>query len=314
MVINMSDRFVSNNLTELSVVDSLDTNSKPTTFFKESWNRLRKNPIFIISSILILLIIFVALFPFVFTNQDPLYANLEYAKKGTGNYGGFFHLLGTDMQGYDIFTRIIYGTRASVIVGVMSTLLTVVLGGFLGSLAGYFGGWIDALISRIIDIFYAIPFLLGAIIILSVFNQFRNVWVVIVVLGVFGWTTTARITRGAVMSAKQQEYITASKALGVSRPKQLFKHIIPNSISPVIVNATVSLGSFIVSEATLSFLGLGLPTSSVSWGADISAAQALIRTHAYVLFWPSLALAVCVLSFILLGDAVREALDPKLRK
>lgn len=141
-----------------------------------------------------------------------------------------------------------------------------------------------------------------------------NTWTVIGVLSVFGWTNVARIMRGAVISTKSQDYVTSSVALGASSSTVLLKHVIPNAIAPVIVTATVNLGVFIVAEATLSFLGVGLPTSSVSWGGDISAARDALRTQPSMLFYPSLALAITVLSFIMLGDAVRDALDPKARK
>jgi oligopeptide transport system permease protein len=309
----MIDHFISNEYQDLQIVDAIDIKAKPTSFFGEAFKRLSKNPIFYISGVLILFIVFVALFPGAFTGQDPFYADLMNAKKGPGEWGGVYHILGLDRQGYDIFTRVIYGTRASLLVGIFTTILVVILGGIIGALAGFFGGWLDALLSRITDIFFAIPFLLGGIIVLSVFNDYRSIWTVILVIGIFAWTSIARITRGAVLTAKNQEYITACESIGVSKFSILTKHILPNSVAPVIVTATVSLGSYIVTEATLSFLGIGLPSNVVSWGGDISAAQEMIRTNAMVLFWPSIALGLTVLSFILLGDAVRDALDPKMK-
>ena len=183
-------------------------------------------------------------------------------------------------------------------VGILTTIAVVLIGGTIGALAGYFGGWFDALLSRITDVFFAIPLLLAAI----VFMQ------------MFGWTSIARITRGSVLSAKNEEFVTAARATGASRARILLSHIIPNSMAPIIVYATVALGTFIVSEASLSFMGIGLPTSVVSWGADISSAQTSLRTNPMVLFYPGAALALTVLSFIMMGDAVREALDPKARK
>ena len=199
-------------------------------------------------------------------------------------------------------------------VGILTTLAVVLIGGTVGALAGYFGGWFDALLSRITDVFFAIPLLLAAIVFMQMFKGSRSIFMVVIVLSMFGWTSIARITRGSVLSAKNEEFVTAARATGASRARILLSHIIPNSMAPIIVYATVALGTFIVSEASLSFMGIGLPTSVVSWGADISSAQTSLRTNPMVLFYPASALAMTVLSFIMMGDAVREALDPKARK
>ncbi len=169
------------------------------------------------------------------------------------------------------------------------------------------------MLSRIVDIFMAIPMLLGAIVVLQMFRTVTSIWKVVLVLALFGWVSTARIARGAVLSSKNLEFNTASTALGSTPMRNLFRHILPNSLAPIIVIATTSLGSYIVSEATLSFLGIGLPSTTVSWGGDISNAQSILRTDPMVLFYPSVALAVTVLAFIMMGDAVKDALDPKSR-
>ena len=149
---------------------------------------------------------------------------------------------------------------------------------------------------------------------MQLFKEHRTVWMVVMILAAFGWPQIARITRGSVMTVKNEEFVTAARALGVSGWKILTKHILPNSAAPVIVYATVALGTFIVTEATLSFLGVGLPTNVVSWGGDIAKAQMSLRTNPMILFYPSIALAITVLSFIMMGDVVRDALDPKARK
>lgn len=199
-------------------------------------------------------------------------------------------------------------------VGVLATALVVVLGSMIGAIAGFFGGWIDSVLSRITDIFFAIPLVLAAIVVMQMFKEYRTIITVVLVLGLFGWVSIARITRGTVMSIKNEEYVQAARSVGASNGHILFSHILPNAAAPIISYATVALGTFIVAEATLSFLGIGLPPTFVSWGGDISDAQASLRVAPQVLFYPAGALALTVLSFIMMGDVVRDALDPKARK
>ena len=295
--------------TTLQTVDTVDESAPATSMWSDAWRTLRRNPLFIISAILIVFIIFVALFPGVFTKTDPNYCtlddSLEPARPG--------HPFGFYMQGCDVYARVVYGTRTSLSVGILSTLIVVAVGTLIGAIAGFCGGWIDAVLSRIVDIFMAIPMLLGAIVVLQMFRTVTSIWKVVLVLALFGWVSTARIARGAVLSSKNLEFNTASTALGSTPMRNLFRHILPNSLAPIIVIATTSLGSYIVSEATLSFLGIGLPSTTVSWGGDISNAQSILRTDPMVLFYPSVALAVTVLAFIMMGDAVKDALDPKSR-
>src|SRR5690554_348730 len=222
------------------------------------------------------------------------------------------HPLGFTRQGCDIYSRVIFGTQASVTVGLLTTVLVSLFGGIVGALAGFYGGFFDALVSRVGDIFFAVPTVLGAIVLMSVIPV-RSAATVALVLALFAWPQIARIMRGAVLTARNSDYVTASIALGVSKFKILVRHVIPNAIAPVIVIATVSLGIFIVAEATLSFLGIGLPTNVMSWGNDISQARTSLRTEPQVLLYPSAALSITVLSFLMLGDVVRDALDPESR-
>ncbi|MBB5831974.1 ABC transporter permease [Brachybacterium aquaticum] len=295
--------------TPLQAVDAADTSSSPRSLWAEAAHNLVRNPVFILSALLILFVLFVAAFPGVFTDQDPRYGNITQGSKPPSAE----HVFGTTVQGYDILARTVWGTRTSVLIGFFTMIGSTLLGGTIGALAGYIGGWFDELISRVTDVFFAIPMILGAIVIATRLGH-MNMWTVVLVLSVFGWTNVARIMRGSVISTKSQDFVTASTALGAAKGSVLLKHVIPNAIAPVIVTATVNLGVFIVAEATLSFLGVGLPTSAVSWGRDISAAQNALRTQPMMLFYPSMALAITVLSFIMLGDAVRDALDPKARK
>lgn len=304
--------------TPLQETGTLDTSAPPASQWKEAWKELRRNWLFWVSAAMIVLVALVVIAPGLFTDLDPNKADLSKSLDGPspGHIGGY------DKQGYDVYARMIYGARASVLVGVLATLLMTTVGLVSGAIAGFYGGWSDSLISRIADIFFAIPLLLGALVGLSVVN---NIWpdrgfagavlAVVVALGVFAWPQVTRIARSAVLQVKQLEFIDAARAIGVTRRSNLLRHVVPNSLSPVIVTATVSLGILIVAEATLSFLGIGLPFGVVSWGNDISAAQNQIRSgeRIGVMLWPAGALAFTALGFILLGDAVSDALNPKRR-
>ncbi|AQU70820.1 ABC transporter permease [Streptomyces niveus] len=287
---------------------------KPRSLWSDAWHDLRRNPLFVISGLLIVFLLTMAVFPGWFTSADPRYADLANHYLQKPNWGNFFapDWFGYDIQGRSIYARIVYGARASITVALVVTLLVTVLGTVVGMLAGYFGGWIDSLLSRITDIFFGVPFILGAMVVLTSFED-RHVWVVILALAFLGWTSIARVARGSVLTIKQADYVMAAKALGASTTRILLRHIMPNAIAPVIVVATIALGGYISAEATLSFLGIGLAEPTVSWGVDISSGQEQLRNAAFVLIIPSVMVSITVLAFIMLGDAVRNALDPKLR-
>ncbi|MEZ0492143.1 ABC transporter permease [Kineococcus sp. TBRC 1896] len=292
--------------TPLADVDAVDESAPAGGLFTDAWKQLRRRPIFIVASLIILLLVVVSLFPSLFTSTNPRFVDLSIALQGPSAE----HPLGVTRGGTDVYARLIYGARASVSVGIITTIMVVLVGGIVGALAGFYGGWLDALLSRVADIFFALPLILGAIVLLQTIRG-RNVWTVALTLALFGWPQIARIMRGAVLQVRSNEYVTAAKALGLSRMATLVRHVVPNALGPVIVVATISLGTFIAAEATLSFLSLGLPPSIVSWGGDISNARATLRTNPMVLLWPSIGLSITVLSFLMLGDALRDALDPK---
>lgn len=290
-------------------VDSVDETEKARSTWTEAWNYMRRRPMFWIASALILLVIVVALWPTLFTSVPP---NTECYLSNSAGGPEAGHPLGFTKQGCDVFSRIIFGTQSSLTVGLLATIIVTLFGGIVGALAGFYGGILDGFISRVGDIFFAIPTVLGAIVLMSVLPV-RNAVTVALVLAFFAWPQVARIMRGSVVSARSSDYVSASIALGVSRAKILIRHVVPNAIAPVIVVATVSLGTFIVAEATLSFLGIGLPPSVMSWGNDIGQARSSVRTNPQILLYPSIALSLTVLSFLMLGDVVRDALDPKAR-
>ncbi|MDT3398076.1 ABC transporter permease [Streptomyces sp. B1866] len=287
---------------------------RPRSLWTDAWYDLRRRPMFWISSVLLVLLVMIAAFPGLFTGTDPRHADLTNHFLTGPEYGHLFQSdwFGYDNQGRSVYARVVYGTRASVLVGVGTTVVVTLVGGLLGMLSGYFGGWIDALISRITDIFFGLPFLLGTMVALNAFTD-RKVWVVSGALAFLGWTSIARVTRSAVITTKHADYVVAAKALGAGTGRILLRHILPNSVAPAIVVATISLGGFISAEATLSYLGMGLSDPAISWGIDINAARDVIRDHPHVMLFPAGMLSLTVFAFIMLGDAVRDALDPKLR-
>jgi len=277
-------------------------------FWHDTWRELRKRPKFVVAAVLILFVLAVAAFPALFSGADPTYADPSQSLLGPSAT----HWFGTDLQGHDIYARTVYGARASVTVGLGASLVVFVVGGALGAVAGFYGGWVDAVVSRITDVFFGLPLLLAAIVVMQVM-QHRTVWTVITFLALFGWPQVARIARGAVIEVRASDFVLAAKALGLSRFQILLRHAVPNALGPVIAVATIALGLFIVTEATLSYLGVGLPTSVVSWGGDINLAQTRLRSGSPILFYPAGALAITVLAFMMMGDALRDALDPASR-
>ncbi|KUN02323.1 peptide ABC transporter permease [Streptomyces yokosukanensis] len=281
---------------------------RPHSLWSDAWRDLRRNPVFIVSALVIVFLVFISLWPAAIASGSPLKCDLAKAQDGAGPGAPF----GYDGQGCNVYTRTVYGARTSVTVGVLATLGVAVVGSVLGALAGYFGGVWDSVLSRITDIFFAIPVVLGGLVLLSVVTS-NTVWPVIGFMVLLGWPQISRIARGSVITVKQNDYVQAARALGASDSRILLRHIAPNAVAPVIVVATIALGTYIALEATLSYLGVGLKPPSVSWGIDISAASPYVRNAPHALLWPSGALALTVLAFIMLGDAVRDALDPKLR-
>ncbi len=296
--------------TPLLAVDSVTGDSKPSNLWLDAWRDMRRRPMFYISGVLIILVVIVALFPQIFTAEPPNDKCYLANSNGAPMWG---HPLGFTRQGCDIFARIVYGTSTSLSVGIIVTILTMGVGIIVGAIAGFYGKWIDAVLSRIGDIFFAIPYILAAVVVMSVLSSYRNVLVISLAIGVFAWPSTARVLRAEILRVKNSDFVMASTAIGVSRTRILWRHVMPNSIAPVIVITTMSLAAAIVAEATLSFLGVGLPTTFMSWGNDISQAQSDIRTNPMTLIWPSLALSITVLAFIMMGEVIREALDPKAR-
>ena len=284
----------------------------------DAWADLRHRPMFWISAVLIVFFVLMAAFPQLFTNTDPYLADLSKAREAPSPDAWF----GRDNQGYDVYARTVYGARASILVGVFATLFVALLGSFVGIIAGYRAGWMDSVLSRIGEIFLAIPILLGGILFLYLFPSdplttpfLVQVAKVAFVIGILGWPLIMRLMRGSVLQVKPNDYVQAARALGASPTRIIGSHILPNSLASVIVVSTINLGVFISVEATLSFLSVGLQPPAISWGIQISEASGIgmIRAAPHMLFFPSLALSLTVLAFIMMGDVVRDALDPRMR-
>jgi oligopeptide transport system permease protein len=273
---------------------------------------LARRPLFWVSAGLLVLVVAIAVAPGLFAHADPTDCTLDRSLRPPDGSAWF----GYDFQGCDVFARTVYGTRSSLAVGVLATLLAGLIAAAVGMTAGYLGGWPDALLSRLTDIVLGIPLLLAALVLLhraSAGGSGHGVWPVVGTLGVLGWTTAARVVRSSVLAARQQDYVQAARMLGAGHRRILLRHILPNAVAPAAVVLTITLGTFIASEATLSYLGIGLRAPAISWGGDIFAAQSRLRQAWWPLIWPSTFLAVTVLAFIMLGDAIRDAFDPRAR-
>lgn len=277
----------------------------------DAWYDLRRNPLFWIASAIVVLMVLMAAFPSLFSSIDARTASCSLSNSLRPPSAE--HWFGFDKQGCDVYSRVVYGARSSVLVGIFSTLLAGFIAVLVGTLAGYYGRWLDALLARALDVFLGVPVLLGAIVVAKALSgEDRGIWPVVLALGLLGWPTPARIIRSSVISAAHQDYVKAARLLGAGDGRIILRHILPNSLAPTVVVLTIMLGTFIATEATLSFLGVG-PRNTISWGTDIAEAQRWIREASFPLLFPAGFLTLTVLAFIMLGDAVREAFDPRLR-
>ena len=286
------------------------TTKKARSQAAEVWRQFRRNKGAVAGSAIVLVIVFIALFADVLLDYDTQVIGQNVADRL--QWPNANHWFGTDELGRDIFCRILYGTRFSCSVGLVAVTIGLVIGVTLGAVAGYFGGAIEEIIMRSTDILSAVPNMLMAIVIVSVLGQ--SIWNLMFAVGITSVPQFVRITRAAVLTVRNQEYVEASKAIGLNNRKIIFRHILPNCLSPIIVQATLRVASAIISASSLSFLGLGVPAPDPEWGALLSGGRKYIRDYAYMTFFPGLAIMITVLALNLMGDGLRDALDPKLMK
>ncbi|MDX6759920.1 ABC transporter permease, partial [Streptomyces sp. F8] len=280
---------------------------KQLTQWGEIRHRFVQNKLAVVGLVIISLLFITAIFGSMFTPYDPGAQDLE----NTLASPNAAHWMGTDALGRDMFSRLIAGTRVAMFVGLASIFFAVLIGVALGAIAGYFAGFADTLVMRIADVFLAFPLMIGAVVIILVTG--RGITPVIISLAVFSWATVSRLLRSSILSVREMDYVHAAKALGASGGRIVRTHILPNSLTPVLVYATFNVGTTIIGVAALSFLGAGVPVDVPEWGNMLAAGQAFIGVHDYLWLYPSFFVVVTVLGFAFVGDGLRDALDPKLR-
>jgi peptide/nickel transport system permease protein len=277
------------------------------TQFGDIRKRFFRNKLAVLGLAMVAVVFLVALLSPVIAPYDPYEQDLGHTVEGPSGA----HWFGTDDLGRDQLSRVMYGSRIAVAVGLTSILIALALGVVLGSIAGYRGGKADSVVMRVADAFFAFPLLIGAILIILVMG--RGVLPVILALAIFTWTTPARLLRSSILSVREAEYVEAARSLGASGWRIVTRHVLPNSLAPVLVYAMVSVGTAIVAETALSFLGVGVKPNVPDWGNMIAAGRTYFGYQDYLWVFPSLAAVFTVLGFIFVGDGLRDALDPRLR-
>jgi oligopeptide transport system permease protein len=287
----------------------IEIDQATNTLWGDVWRKLKRDNQFRVAVVMIAIFVGMAVVPQLFFTEslDPQHCQLV----NTTQTPSRAHWFGTDILGCDYYTRVVYGARTSMEVGLIVASLTFVLSLTLGGSAGYFGGATDLIISRIADIFFCIPTLLGSLLLLSLFGA-GGVIPVSLVIVFFGWPDMTRLVRSTVITGKRRGYVRSAETLGQSGGRILRRHVLPNGIAPVLVFTAYIVGGAVASEAALTFLGVGLRLPAISWGLQISVAQTRFTSAPYLLFFPSLFLCLFIAAFVLLGESIRDALDVKL--
>lgn len=283
------------------------------TYWQDAWRRLKQNKVAIASLIILVLIIFITIF-------GPMITKFSFEAMDTSNINqrpNKVHWFGTDMLGRDLFARVTKGGRISIIIAFFGAIIDTFVGVIYGGISGYFGGIVDDIMMRIVEILSSIPYLIVVILISILFSELQikgAILPLIIAMTITGWVGMARLVRGQILQIKEQEYVLAAQALGANSNRIILKHLIPNTIGVMIVAITFDIPSFIFGEAFLSYIGLGVKSPNTSWGALAQSGQQNMKFYPYQLFFPALFISLTMLSFNLLGDGLRDALDPKLRQ
>jgi peptide/nickel transport system permease protein len=270
------------------------------------WRRFRRNRLAMIGLVFLVLLLLAAIFAPLITPYSITERSSEFRAAPSAD-----HWFGTDAIGRDVYSRVIFGARVSLRIGILATVISLLIGVTLGAVAGFFGGVSDTVITRIIDVFLAIPYVVLAVAIATVFGRSENS--VILVLGLTGWLAMSRIVRSSFLSLRNLEYIEAARALGFSRARIMFRHILPNALQPIIVYGTIAVGSAILAEAALSYLNVGPQDPTPAWGLMVAQGKGVLSNAPHMLFFPGAAIFLTVLAFVFVGDGLRDALDPKLK-
>lgn len=290
--------------------DASNTENKQRSQFGEVWHQLKKNKGAMLGLVIIVLLILGTIIANVVLDYETQVIGMNVMERL--QKPNLQHLMGTDDTGRDICIRIIYGAKYSLSVGIVAVIIAVLIGVPLGAFAGYYGGILEDIIMRITDIFAAIPNILLAIVVVSAFG--KGVGNLMIAVGLCSIPQFVRITRASVLTVRDQEYVEAARAVGISETEIIFKHVLPNCLSPIIVQTTLRTASAIITAAALSYLGLGVVAPTPEWGSMLSYGRNFIRGYSYMTLFPGLAIMITVLALNLLGDGLRDAMDPKLRK
>ncbi|MBS4984990.1 ABC transporter permease [Hungatella hathewayi] len=276
----------------------------------EIWQRLVRNKMAMLGLAILIILVLAAIFADVIADYDTKVVTQNIAERLQGPSAA--HWFGTDEFGRDIFARLVHGSRVSLVVGIISVSVSLIIGGSLGAFAGFYGGKVDNIIMRIMDIFLAVPSILLAITIVAALGT--SLFNVMLAIGISGMPSFARIVRAAVMSVKDQEFVESSRAIGANSVTIIFREILPNCMAPIIVQATLAVAGAILSTASLSFIGLGVQPPSPEWGAMLSGGRNYLRDAIHLTLFPGLAIVITILALNLLGDGLRDALDPRLKQ
>lgn len=281
------------------------------SLISRAYTRFRRWPY--IPAIVLLVLVFAAIAAPIVSPYDPVKGDLRARTKPPVGFGGTTeHLFGTDNQGRDIFSRIIHGARVSISFAAITMLLSVALGAVIGAVSGYFGGHVDETLMRLVDLQNALPFILAALVMVGVFGA--SFTTLLIIIAIFSWGTTARQIRGEILQLKQMDYVNLARIAGASSPRIIFKHLLPGVTNTLIVVATLGTGQIILTEATLSFLGVGIPPPKPAWGSMVAFGRNYIDSAWWIAVIPGVAIALVVVSLNFLGDWLRDYFDPRLRQ